>query len=154
MIDPALLRPGRLDKALYCGFPNEEERLEILRAVSNNMDLSDEAVEYLSEIARAPKSAHFSGADLQAVMYSAQLQLVHEELNGDSSNRCITKTHVRTAFDNANPSTSEAARLHFERLYATFSRARKTDFAVAQADVSASTESLQSHVVPQRTALA
>ncbi|KAL3658837.1 hypothetical protein V7S43_016203 [Phytophthora oleae] len=85
MIDPALLRPGRLDKSLYCGFPNEDERLDILRAVSKDMDLSDEALDYLPEIARAPKSAHFSGADLQAIMYSAQLELVHEKLNGNGS---------------------------------------------------------------------
>lgn len=49
------------------GFPNEEERLDILRAVSKDMELSDEAQEYLPEIASAPKSVHLSGADLQAV---------------------------------------------------------------------------------------
>lgn len=30
LIDPALLRPGRLDKALYCGFPDAAERHSIL----------------------------------------------------------------------------------------------------------------------------
>ncbi|ETN15149.1 hypothetical protein PPTG_07332 [Phytophthora nicotianae INRA-310] len=153
MIDPALLRPGRLDKSLYCGFPNEEERLDILRAVSKDMELSDEALEYLPEIARAPKSAHFSGADLQAIMYSAQLELVHEKLNGDGSN-LINKTHVQTSFENAKPSTSEAARLQFERMYAGFSKARNTDFSVAEADVSATSDSLKSHIAHQRTALA
>lgn len=29
LIDPALLRPGRLDKALFCGMPTFEERLEV-----------------------------------------------------------------------------------------------------------------------------
>ncbi|EEY70091.1 peroxisome biogenesis factor, putative [Phytophthora infestans T30-4] len=153
MIDPALLRPGRLDKSLYCGFPNEEERLDILRAVSKDMELSHEALEYLSEIARASKSAHFSGADLQAIIYSAQLELVHEKLNGDGSN-LITKAHVQTSFENAKPSTSEAARLQFERMYAGFSKARNTDFSVAEADVSATSDSLKSHVAHQRTALA
>ncbi|KAK1940471.1 Peroxisome biosynthesis protein PAS1 [Phytophthora citrophthora] len=153
MIDPALLRPGRLDKSLYCGFPNEEERLDILRAVSKDMELSDEALEYLPEIARAPKSSHFSGADLQAIMYSAQLELVHEKLNGDGSN-LITKTHVQTSFENAKPSTSDSARLQFERMYAGFSKARNTDFSVAEADASATSESLKSHIAHQRTALA
>ncbi|KAG6602857.1 putative peroxisome biogenesis factor [Phytophthora cinnamomi] len=153
MIDPALLRPGRLDKSLYCGFPNEEERLDILRAVSKDMELSDEAQEYLPEIASAPKSVHFSGADLQAIMYSAQLELVHEKLNGDASS-LITKAHVHTSFENAKPSTSESARLQFERMYAGFSKARNTDFSVAEADVSATSDSLKSHVAHQRTALA
>ncbi|KAG1689601.1 hypothetical protein DVH05_002110 [Phytophthora capsici] len=153
MIDPALLRPGRLDKSLYCGFPNEEERLDILRAVSKDMELSDDALEYLPDIARAPKSSHFSGADLQAIMYSAQLELVHEKLNGDGSN-LITKSHVQTSFENAKPSTSDSARLQFERMYAGFSKARNTDFSVAEADASATSESLKSHIAHQRTALA
>lgn len=29
LIDPALLRPGRLDKSIYCGLPEECERLEV-----------------------------------------------------------------------------------------------------------------------------
>ncbi|KAL4093598.1 hypothetical protein PRIC1_011030 [Phytophthora ramorum] len=153
MIDPALLRPGRLDKSLYCGFPNKEERLDILRAVSKDMELSDDALEYLPEIANAPKSVYFSGADLQAIMYSAQLELVHQKLNGDVSN-LISKAHVQTSFENAKPSTSDAARLQFERMYAGFSKARNTDFSVAEADVSATSDSLKSHVAHQRTALA
>lgn len=30
LIDPALLRPGRLDKALLCGLPSTSERLEVI----------------------------------------------------------------------------------------------------------------------------
>jgi len=69
MIDPALLRPGRLDKSLYCGFPNLADRLDILRSVSRKMDLSDDAEAYLHEIANSRKCSLYSGADLQAVYY-------------------------------------------------------------------------------------
>ena len=31
MIDKAVVRPGRIDRALYCGWPKSEEREEILR---------------------------------------------------------------------------------------------------------------------------
>lgn len=34
MIDPAVLRPGRLDKVLYVGLPDEEGRVDILRAIT------------------------------------------------------------------------------------------------------------------------
>lgn len=34
MIDPAVLRPGRLDKVLYVGLPDEEGRVDILKAVT------------------------------------------------------------------------------------------------------------------------
>ena len=42
MIDPAMLRPGRLDKTLYIELPTPEERLEILKTLvrtSNNSPL-------------------------------------------------------------------------------------------------------------------
>lgn len=34
IVDPAVLRPGRLDKILYVGLPGEKERSEILKAVT------------------------------------------------------------------------------------------------------------------------
>ncbi|TYZ66272.1 hypothetical protein PybrP1_005424 [[Pythium] brassicae (nom. inval.)] len=151
MIDPALLRPGRLDKSLYCGFPDAAERLDILQAVGKDMELDAEALAYLPEIAAAPKSAHFSGADLQAVMYSAQLELVHEKLKpGGEHSKYDNDGTAPSSF----PSTSEAARRQFEAMYASFSRARTTDFAVAPADSSASPDKLKSPVTHQRTALA
>ncbi|KAJ0408563.1 hypothetical protein ATCC90586_009584 [Pythium insidiosum] len=146
MIDPALLRPGRLDKSLYCGFPTRDERVDILRAVARKMELSEDAQLYLSEIASAPKSALFSGADLQALMYSAQLELVHDKLaDAATASPVITRQHLETAFNNAKPSTSEAARRDFDAMYASFSKARNTDFSVAAADASVDARGLQAH---------
>jgi ribosome biogenesis ATPase len=34
MVDPAVLRPGRLDKTLYIGLPGSEDRVDILRALT------------------------------------------------------------------------------------------------------------------------
>ena len=34
IIDPAMLRPGRLDKTLYVGLPNEDDREDILRTLT------------------------------------------------------------------------------------------------------------------------
>ncbi|TMW62309.1 hypothetical protein Poli38472_009802 [Pythium oligandrum] len=155
MIDPALLRPGRLDKSLYCGFPNEVDRLDILRAVARKMELSDEAHEYLQEIAAAPKSTQFSGADLQALVYSAQLELVHEKLGENPNNsNVIEKRHFEAAFLGAKSSTSQSARREFDVMYANFSKARNTEFSVAAADVSADANGLKTHIQHQRTALA
>lgn len=33
LIDAALLRPGRLDRLIYCGFPTRDERLDILKSL-------------------------------------------------------------------------------------------------------------------------
>jgi len=81
LIDPALLRPGRLDKALLCDFPGVEDRLDIIRALATKVKLSDEVLEVeddLLELAR--QTDGFSGADLQALVSNAQLEAIHDVL--------------------------------------------------------------------------
>lgn len=34
IVDPAVMRPGRLDKILYVGLPSESDRIDILNAVT------------------------------------------------------------------------------------------------------------------------
>jgi peroxin-1 len=82
LIDPALLRPGRLDKSLLCGMPTHEDRVDIIRSVSEKLKMSDEVASRLHDIAAATEG--FSGADLQAVVYNAHLEAVHDAL-GDHS---------------------------------------------------------------------
>ncbi|XP_047933487.2 peroxisomal ATPase PEX1 isoform X2 [Anser cygnoides] len=76
LIDPALLRPGRLDKCLYCPPPDQSSRYEILKALSHSLSLaSDVDFEYL-----AAKTDQFTGADLKALLYNAQLEAIHKSL--------------------------------------------------------------------------
>lgn len=35
IIDPAVLRPGRLDKILYVDLPGPDDRVEILKTITN-----------------------------------------------------------------------------------------------------------------------
>ncbi|NXD06544.1 PEX1 factor, partial [Nothocercus nigrocapillus] len=81
LIDPALLRPGRLDKCLYCPPPDQTSRYEILKALSHSLSLaSDVDFQYL-----AAKTEHFTGADLKALLYNAQLEAVHATLGSGLS---------------------------------------------------------------------
>lgn len=76
LIDSALLRPGRLDKSIICNMPNFEDRLDILRRVCLNMNISPDVD--LKEIAR--RTEGFSGADIQGLGYNAYLKAVHDKL--------------------------------------------------------------------------
>ncbi|KAG7090976.1 hypothetical protein E1B28_010043 [Marasmius oreades] len=76
LIDSALLRPGRLDKSLLCNMPDFEERKDILQAVSRKVKVSS-SIDF-SEVAKATEG--FSGADLQALMYNAHLEVVHASI--------------------------------------------------------------------------
>lgn len=78
LIDPALLRPGRLDKSLECSMPTFEDRLDILKAVAQQVRIGHEVSERWEDVAKETEG--YSGADLQAVVYNAQLEAVHDVL--------------------------------------------------------------------------
>ncbi|KAF2788701.1 peroxisome biosynthesis protein-like protein (PAS1/Peroxin-1) [Melanomma pulvis-pyrius CBS 109.77] len=94
LIDPALLRPGRLDKSLICDLPGLEERIDILKAVTRSLNLAPSLLEsgYSGENIReiAQRTEGYSGADLQAIVYNAQLEAIHDVL-GDSEQGDPTK---------------------------------------------------------------
>ncbi|KAI8373910.1 P-loop containing nucleoside triphosphate hydrolase protein [Blakeslea trispora] len=77
LIDPALLRPGRLDKALLCGMPTIDERQEILEALSSKMQFAPN----IDLRIYAEKTEGFSGADLQGFLYNAHLEAIHSAIN-------------------------------------------------------------------------
>ncbi|XP_075961693.1 peroxisomal ATPase PEX1 isoform X1 [Anarhichas minor] len=80
LIDPALLRPGRLDKSLYCPPPDLEARVEILKALSVGISLAaDVDFEQLAAV-----TEQFTGADLKALLYNAQLEAVHNSMGSSS----------------------------------------------------------------------
>lgn len=74
-LDPALLRPGRLDRKIEISLPNEQGRLEILKIHSRVMckkgDIDWEAVIKLSD--------GFNGADLRNVCTEAGLFAIRQE---------------------------------------------------------------------------
>ena len=76
LIDSALLRPGRLDKSLLCGIPDILERKQILDVLAQRMhcgpDVSLDSVAAYTE--------NFTGADLQALLYNAHIDAVHERI--------------------------------------------------------------------------
>lgn len=83
LIDPALLRPGRLDKSLLCDMPNELDRKEIMQVLSRKISIGDDVD--LDHYAKLTEG--FSGADLQALLYNAHLEVVHSTLDKHENNR-------------------------------------------------------------------
>ncbi|KAJ1520189.1 hypothetical protein ONE63_004402 [Megalurothrips usitatus] len=86
LLDPALLRPGRLDRAVLCPLPDEKNRLAILTALSQKMNL-DADVDFVQI---AVKTEGFTGADLQSLLYTAQLSAV-EEQQAQISGECLVQ---------------------------------------------------------------
>ena len=80
LIDPAMLRPGRLGRHIYCPKPDEEDRLEILQVLSRNMDIDKD----LDFVKWSKRLEGFSGADIQALLTSAQLKALRQIIDGQS----------------------------------------------------------------------
>src|SRR3989338_4089792 len=66
ILDTAIVRPGRLDRLIEVGLPDEAGRMEILKVHTQNMNLRKVI---LKEV--AAKTENFSGAELQAVCTEA-----------------------------------------------------------------------------------
>ncbi|KAF7359429.1 26S proteasome regulatory ATPase rpt4 [Mycena sanguinolenta] len=74
-LDPALLRPGRLDRKIEVPLPNEQARLEILKIhaapVNKNGEIDYEAIVKLSDT--------FNGADLRNVVTEAGMFAIRDD---------------------------------------------------------------------------
>eukprot|EP00466_Bigelowiella_natans_P011748 jgi/Bigna1/90091/estExt_fgenesh1_pg.C_620025 len=96
LIDPALLRPGRLEVQMYVGLPNTKARQEILNvhlsAIIRNGFATDDAIEMFQSGTISESTKGFSGAELAGLVRSAmsfaimraessdELQLTAEDL--------------------------------------------------------------------------
>ncbi|KAL9102098.1 MAG: hypothetical protein Q9163_002721 [Psora crenata] len=108
LIDPALLRPGRLDKSLLCDMPGLQDRLDILVALATKLSFAQEVLsekggsKNLAEVAR--RTSGYSGADLQAVIYNAHLEAIHDALGDHSANGDV---NVRKSKESKKPNRTQ-----------------------------------------------
>jgi ribosome biogenesis ATPase len=83
IIDPAMLRPGRLDKLLYVPLPTKEDRFQILQTVCRKVPLADDVD--LKKISIDSQCDGYSGADLSALVREAQLLTLKESIAKEES---------------------------------------------------------------------
>ncbi|GAA6047906.1 hypothetical protein JCM3770_006418 [Rhodotorula araucariae] len=135
ILDPAMCRPGRLDKLLYVDLPSAAERVEILRACARKTPLAADVD--LAAVAAHPRADGLSGADLAALVREAATSAVKElfasldlDLDGpalgappagqDGLQARVEMRHFAAALERANPSVSRQQRRRFELLRKRF----------------------------------
>ncbi|XP_033210107.1 nuclear valosin-containing protein-like isoform X2 [Belonocnema kinseyi] len=117
IIDPAVLRPGRLDKIVYVGLPTATDRTDILRALTKNGTKPKLAADVnLSEIANDKRCEGYTGADLAALMREAGIQALTELIANPSIVPEVRERHVNAAFNKVLPSVHEKDIKHYEKL--------------------------------------
>ncbi|ANY10050.1 AAA family ATPase [Pseudonocardia sp. HH130630-07] len=100
LIDPALLRPGRLERLVFVPPPDAAARADILRASGRDVPLADDVD--LDEIAADLDG--YSAADCAALLREAALTAMRESLEAGE----VTAAHVATARRAVRPSLDPA----------------------------------------------
>ncbi len=111
IIDPALLRPGRFDRLIEIGLPDELARLAILKIHTAKKPLAADVS--LEELAR--KTERYSGADLSAVVNEALMLAIRECVLGGKAQEekqlCeykVEKKHFDEAMKKVLPTAAES----------------------------------------------
>lgn len=77
ILDPAIMRPGRLDRMIYVPEPNEKGRLQIFKIHTKDMPLAKDV--------DLPKLAHltkgYSGADIESICREAAIIALRRDIN-------------------------------------------------------------------------
>ncbi|CAM0955817.1 unnamed protein product [Alopecurus aequalis] len=110
IIDPALLRPGRLDQLIYIPLPDVESRLQIFRAclrkspVAKDVDLN----------ALAKYTQGFSGADITEICQRACKYAIRENIEKDLEKEKRRKENPEAMEEDEVDEVAEITAAHFE----------------------------------------
>ena len=151
IIDPAMVRPGRLDKLLYVDLPGPDERAEIVTTMTRRLPLgiieedevgrsvnSDSGKEVvmreLLELVRSVRCEGYSGADLASLVREAGVVALRRTLGTfDAMNNSTSDAMDRgdeimvglndflQALDKVPPSVSAIQKRKYETLRSKFS---------------------------------
>ncbi len=113
MIDPALLRPGRMDRMILIGKPDQDARKSILNVHTKKMPLKDVDMEALVKATDG-----YVGADIEALCREAGLSAYRR----DNSAQFVTDKDFKEALGRVRPSVDEST---FERYEALSREMRK-----------------------------
>ncbi|KAI8338398.1 P-loop containing nucleoside triphosphate hydrolase protein [Chlamydoabsidia padenii] len=128
MIDPAMLRPGRLDKLLYVELPTPAERLDILTKLTKNTPLASEIC--LKTVADDQRCEGFSGADLASLVRESAVASLRSKFyqhgvtvldkSAAADDIFVTMEHFDTAFTRVSPSVLPHDKRQYDKLRQKF----------------------------------
>jgi len=120
MVDPALMRPGRIDRILYIPNPDKEARQSILSIHTRGMPLSEDVdMDKLAELMEG-----YTGADIAATCQAASQMAIHEHLQkyADPKEAIehkeeleVKMSHFRQAFNKVKSSSYQKATIFWDQ---------------------------------------
>jgi transitional endoplasmic reticulum ATPase len=127
LIDPALLRPGRIERHIYIPPPDKEARKEIFKIHLRGKPLAEDVkIEELAE-----RTDGYTGADIEALCREAGMLAIREavskakdekEIKEIAKNIKIEKRHFEEAFKKVKPSLTREDLKRYESLIKDFQK--------------------------------
>ncbi len=108
-IDPAILRPGRLDKIVFVRPPNQKERSELFKHY-----LSDAPIEEIDFVKLGLESNGYTGADISNICREAKNSAMHTTLSTGSKS-LISISLVETIMKSVKPSAPPSVVKQYEQ---------------------------------------
>lgn len=126
MIDPAMCRPGRLDKLLYVDLPSADERVEIISTLTRKLPLGGSANMIAIQNIVKGGCEGYSGADLSALVREAGVMALKRvmgsfnefdtQINQAVEDVLVTPDDFRLALSKLSPSVSLTQRKRYAAL--------------------------------------
>ncbi|TFG25830.1 MAG: AAA family ATPase [Promethearchaeota archaeon] len=117
LVDPALLRPGRLDRLLYVTAPDLKAREGILKVHTKTMPLADNvSIPHLAQVTEG-----YSGADLENLCREAGMQAIRELMNDFEK---IEYQHFEIALDRIKSTLSDSVIQRYEQMAKVITESR------------------------------
>ena len=124
MVDPAMCRPGRLDKLLFIDLPSADERVEIMRTLSRSLPIAGaEEGRIALEATAKERCDGFSGADLSALVREAGVSALRRAVydsegalrgeESDASEVFVTMEDMDVALKKVGPSVTPSQRKRY-----------------------------------------
>ncbi|XP_068307023.1 cell division cycle protein 48 homolog [Pyrus communis] len=110
IIDPALLRPGRLDQLIYIPLPDEASRLQIFKACLRKSPISKDID--LAALARYTRG--FSGADITEICQRACKYAIREDIEKDIERQRRKNENSEAMEEDETDEGPEIKPVHFE----------------------------------------
>ncbi len=127
LIDPALLRPGRIERHIYIPPPDKEARKEIFKIHLRGKPLADDVdIDWLAE-----RTEGYSGADIEAICREAGMLAIRETIKPGMSKEeareaakklKISKRHFEEALKKVKPSLTKEDLKKYEKIIEDFHR--------------------------------
>ncbi len=118
MLDPALLRPGRIDRMILTPTPDKESRLKIFKVHTKKMPLAkDVNLNKLAEITH-----NYSGADIESICREAGIIALREKMSAKE----VKMKHFNKALKKVHPSLTDKDLKKYKEIEETYLRTARS----------------------------